>query len=178
MRRRFWGMKKGAGETCFAEWTRQVHKKVIGEVDKGYGRIEHRTYYLTTDFSRLAIADEWAGLKAIGMVRSRVTIRETETTETRYAITALTDIDAFATAMRRHWSIENGLHYCLDVSFREDHSRIRKDHTPKNMAVIRHMALSALKQLPVPKKTSLKRLRKICAYDMDLLAEAMNFILL
>ena len=158
------------------QWYPEVTSTVT--VDKGHGRIEHRTYYLTTDLSGLATADEWAGLAAIGMVRSRVTIGETKTTETRYAITSLKSIEAFADAMRRHWSIENGLHYCLDVSFREDHSRIRKDHAPENMAVIRHLALSALKQLPVPKKTSLKRLRKICAYDTDLLAEAMNFILL
>ncbi|MDO4837137.1 MAG: ISAs1 family transposase [Clostridia bacterium] len=103
---------------------------------------------------------------------------ETETTETRYAITSLKSIEAFADAMRRHWSIENGLHDCLDVSFREDHSHIRKDHAPENMAVIRHLALSALKHLPVPKKTSMKRLREICAYDTDLLDETMDFILL
>ncbi|MDO4839033.1 MAG: hypothetical protein Q4B32_11690, partial [Clostridia bacterium] len=98
---------------------------------------------------------------------------ETETTETRYAITSLKSIDAFADAMRRHRSIENGLHDCLDAPFRENHSRIRKDHATENMAVIRHLALSALKHLPVPKKTSLKRLRKVCAYDTDLLDEAM-----
>ena len=124
---RMWGrIDPEAFETCFAERTGQVHKKIIGEVDKGHGRIEHRTYYLATDLSGLATANKWAGLKAIGMVRSRVTIGKTETTETCYAITSLTDIDTFATAMRRHWSIENGLHYCLDASFREDHSCIRK----------------------------------------------------
>ncbi|MDO4837976.1 MAG: ISAs1 family transposase [Clostridia bacterium] len=95
--------------------------------DKGHGRIEHRMYYLTTDLSGLATANEWAGLAAIGMVRSRVTIGETETAETRYAITSLKSIDAFADAMRRHRSIENGLHDYLEASFREDHSRIRKE---------------------------------------------------
>ena len=124
---RMWGrIDPEAFETCFAERTGQVHKKIIGEVDKGHGRIEHRTYYLATDLSGLATANEWTGLKANGIVRSCVTIGETETTETCYAITSLTDIDTFATAMRRHWSIENGLHYCLDASFREDHSCIRK----------------------------------------------------
>jgi hypothetical protein len=80
--------------------------------------------------------------------------------------------------MRKHWSIENGLHYCLDVSFNEDHSRIRKDHAPDNLAVVRHFALSALKQLPEPKRASIKRKRKICAYDLDLLASAVDLILL
>ena len=85
---RMWGrIDPEAFETCFAERTGQVHKKIIGEVDKGHGRIEHRTYYLATDLSGLATANKWAGLKAIGMVRSRVTIGKTETTETCYAIT-------------------------------------------------------------------------------------------
>ena len=53
------------------------------------------------------------------------------------------------------------IHYCLDVSFNEDHSRIRKDHAPDNLAVVRHLALYALKQLPEPKRASIKRKRKI-----------------
>ena len=64
-----------------------MHKKIIGEVDKSYGRIGRRIYYLATDLSGLATASEWTGLKANGIVRSCVTIGETETTETCYAIT-------------------------------------------------------------------------------------------
>ena len=75
-------------------------------------------------------------------------------------------------------SIENGLHYCLDVSFNEDHSRIRTDHAPENLAVVRHFALSALKQRPEPKRASVKRKRKICAYDLDYLSSAVDLILL
>lgn len=60
----------------------------------------------------------------------------------------------------------------------KDHARIKKNHAPESMAFIRLMALSALKQLSIPKKTSVKWMRKICAYDMNLLGEVMNFILL
>ena len=147
-------------------------------VDKGHGRIEKRTYYLTPDLSGLANINDWPGLAGIGMVYSHVTTGEVETSEIRYAITSLKDVDVFAHAMRTHWSIENGLHYCLDVSFNEDHSRIRKDHAPDNLAVVRHFALSALKQLPEPKRASIKRKRKLCAYDLDLLASAVDLILL
>lgn len=146
-------------------------------VDKGHGRIEKRTYYLTPDLSGLANAKDWPGLAGIGMVCSRVTTGEVVSSETRYAITSLKSVDTFAHALRKHWSIENGLHYCLDVSFNEDHSRIRKDHAPENLAVVRHFALSALKQLPGLKRASIKRKRKICAYDPDLLASAVDLIL-
>lgn len=147
-------------------------------VDKGHGRIEKRAYYLSSDLSGLANAKDWSGLLSIGMVCSHVTTGEAEYSEIRYAITSLNSVDTFAHAMRKHWGIENGLHYCLDVSFNEDHSRIRRDHAPDNLAVVRHFALSALKQLPEPKRASIKRKRKICAYDFDLLASAIDLILL
>lgn len=161
-----------------------VHPELYPEMtscetlDKGHGRVEKRTCYLFTTLSGLETTPDWTGLAGIGMVRSHVTTGDAETTETRYAITSLKDVEIFANAMRTHWSIENGLHYCLDVSFNEDHSRIRKDHAPENLAVVRHFALSALKQLSAPKRASIKRKRKICAYDLDLLASAINLILL
>jgi predicted transposase YbfD/YdcC len=55
-------------------------------------------------------------------------------------------------AIREHWGIENGLHWCLDISFREDHCRVRKDHAPENFGILRHMAMNLLKQ-----EKSLKR---------------------
>lgn len=112
------------------------------------------------------------------MVRSHVSVGEVESSEIRYAITSLKSVQVFAHAWRKHWGIENGLHYCLDVSFNEDHSRIRMDHAPDNMAVVRHFALSALKQLPEPKRASIKRKRKLCAYDLDYLSSAVDLILL
>lgn len=147
-------------------------------IEKGHGRIEKRTYYLSANLSGLAMAKEWPGLTGIGMCCTSVRKGETESLEIRYAITSLKNVEMFAHALRTHWSIENGLHYCLDVSFNEDHSRIRKDHAPENLAVVRHFALSALKQLPTPKRASIKRKRKICAFDTHLLASAVDLILL
>ena len=147
-------------------------------VDKGHGRIEKRTYYLSSDLSGLENAADWSGLSGFGMVHSHVTVGENESSEIRYAITSLRNVEQFAHAWRKHWGIENGLHYCLDVSFNEDHSRIRTDHAPENLAVVRHFALSALKQLPEPKRASIKRKRKICAYDLNFLSSAVDLILL
>ena len=112
------------------------------------------------------------------MVCSQVAVGEAMSSEIRYAITSLKSVERFAHAWRKHWGIENGLHYCLDVSFNEDHSRIRTDHAPENLAVVRHFVLSALKQLPEPKRASVKRKRKICAYDLNYLSSAVDLILL
>ena len=62
--------------------------------------------------------------------------------ETRYYITTLTDVERFAYVVRKHWSIENQLHWCLDVIFHEDASRARKNNSPRNLNVMRKVALS------------------------------------
>jgi len=69
------------------------------------------------------------------------------TTETRYYISSLTsDAQRLNHAVRSHWLVENSLHWVLDIAFLEDNCRIRKDHAPQNMAVLRHMALNLLTQ--------------------------------
>ena len=100
--------------------------------EKGHGRIEIREYYLSCDIGWIEQKEEWAGLKAIGMVKSKVTEEENKSEFTRYFITSLTDVNEFAYAVRKHWSIENQLHWCLDVIFREDAARARKDNSPLN----------------------------------------------
>ena len=80
----------------------------------------------------------------------------------------------FAEAVRKHWGVENSLHWCLDMTFREDHSRIRKDHSAENMAVVRHIALNILKQYP--SAISLARKRRRCAYDDAFFADVMNSV--
>ena len=154
--------------------------KSIVTRDKGHGRQEVRTYYLSTELSGLHQQKEWKGLKAIGMVHSVITdIKTGEATEAyRYYITSITDIEAFARAVREHWGIEASLHHVLDVSFQEDASKIRKDNAPDNMAVIRHFVIGALKYLPVRKNNvSAKRKRKMCGRNPDLLLQALELIL-
>ena len=119
---------------------------VYRHTEKGHGRIETRTYYLSTDVEWLEQKKDWCGLNAIGMVISRIIGGEKEREFTRYFITSLNDVDEFAYAVRHHWSIENQLHWCLDVIFREDAARARKDYSPLNMNVLRKTALSLLNQ--------------------------------
>ncbi len=87
-----------------------------------------------------------------------------------YFITSLTDIKAFSRAVREHLSIENSLHWCLDMTFREDYSRIRKDHSAENMAVVRHIAMNIIQSFPA--KISLARKRRRCSYDDALLPKS------
>lgn len=87
---------------------------------------------------------------------------------------SLVGVDQFAKAARAHWGIENSLHWCLDMTFREDYSRIRKDHSAENMAVVRHIALDILKQYPG--MMSLARKRRRCAYDDLFLADLLRSV--
>lgn len=133
-------------------------------LDKGHGRIEKREYFLTTDVEWIENRDEWAGLNAIGMVRSTRIADETESVEDRYFITSLTDVKQFSEAARKHWGIENNLHWCLDVNFDEDSCRMRKDNSGENLAVIRHIALNLYKSF-TKVKLSMKAKRFRCSFD-------------
>lgn len=128
-------------------------------LEKDHGRVEMREYFIETDISWLSGRNDWLGLNAIGMVRSSVTSTKTGelTQETRYFITSLTDINDFANSVRRHWSIENQLHWQLDVSFREDASRARKDNSPLNLNILRKQALTLLNGADLGKRVSVRR---------------------
>jgi len=114
-------------------------------VEKGHGRIEKREYYLETELDWLEQKDEWANLNAVGMVKSVVERKGKTSFEIRYFIASVTDMKDFAYAVRKHWSIENQLHWCLDVIFGEDASRAKKDNSPLNLNVLSKTALSLLK---------------------------------
>lgn len=116
-------------------------------VEKDHGRIEKREYWITSDIDWFEDKSKWAELKSFGMVTSHRTVEDKTTTETRYFITSLSaDAKTFAESVRGHWAIENQLHWVLDVVFRNDDSRIRKDHGPENYAILQHLALSLCKQ--------------------------------
>ena len=142
-------------------------------VDGGHGRIETRTYTITSDIEWLPDKEQWEGLKSIGMVES---IRETKgaaTRERRLYITSLKcDAKKFGEAVRSHWGIENSVHWVLDIAFREDESRIRAGHAPENLAALRHIALNLLKKNK-SFKGSIKTKRLNAAMDVEYLQEVM-----
>ena len=119
-------------------------------VDKGHGRIETRQCWVVTDADYLAyIKDykDWPGLRSLILVRGTRRIGEESTQEDRYYISSLEgDAPGCLQAVRSHWDIENSLHWVLDMAFREDESRVRSGNAAQNLAVVRHIAVSLLKQ--------------------------------
>lgn len=149
----------------FQNFSKELPSLVTRE--KNHGRIEKREYRLLTDLSWLPEGREWAGLKAVGSVCSTVTRNGITSTDTRFFITSLSDIDRFAYAVRKHWSIENQLHWALDVIFEEDSSRAKKDMSPLNLNVLRKTALALCKHADFGPRVSMKRKRFSAALDPE-----------
>jgi predicted transposase YbfD/YdcC len=144
-------------------------------VDGDHGRIETRTVTVFHDVSWLQQRHNWPGLKSCVMVESVREIKGSSPQtdkierETRFYITSLAWIACqIGPVIRGHWAIENGLHWVMDMMFRDDESRIRKDHAPANFTTLKHIAYNLIRR--VPTKDSLRLKRKVAAWDDDFLA--------
>lgn len=136
--------------------------------EKGHGRHEIRSYY-TTSFTN-PLNQEWEGLKTIGIAVSERHVNGQKSEEHRYYISSLeNNAQRFATAVRAHWGIENSLHWVLDIAFREDDSRVRKEHAPENLALLRHIALNLIRQEKTA-KLGVKNKRLKAGWDNSYLA--------
>jgi predicted transposase YbfD/YdcC len=140
---------------------------------KGHGRDETRIYLQLPAPEALPGFTLWKGLKSIGLVTSQC-VRDGKTTvEARYYISSLkVDVKQFARAVRGHWSIENGCHWSLDMTFREDESRLRDRHLRENFAWLNRFALSLLKQHPG--RQSLVMKRRSCGWSDAFLMEVVT----
>jgi len=143
-------------EKDIVEYFNQVDLRTLDsheEVETNHGRSEVRRYYISDNLETLSTKSEWLGLKAIGMTESRRLSEGVLTMQKKYYIVSISpNVMEFANASRKHWGIENSLHWCLDVGFREDECRIRKGYAAENMAIVRHMALNMLKKEKSTKK--------------------------
>lgn len=136
-------------------------------VNKGHGRIEVRRCWVVSDpvaFDYIRHYEGWADLQTIVRVQRERRLADKTERETSYYISSLPPhARVILNAIRSHWGIENSLHWVLDVVFREDASRIRKDNSSQNIGVLRKIALTILKQ--DPSKASLKSKRYSAALD-------------
>jgi predicted transposase YbfD/YdcC len=145
------------------------------DVDAGHGRIETRRTWLTTEVEHLGadLLALWPSVRAIvavERVRDVATAKEPKvTTERHYYILSNRRCTAeqAGAIIRGHWSIENQLHYVLDVSFNEDQSRVRKGHAAENLSRLRRLTANLLRLNPT--KRSIRGQRKRCAWSDDYL---------
>jgi predicted transposase YbfD/YdcC len=139
----------------------------------GHGRDEVRYCSVITDPALLATIrgkDAWKNLGSVVRVTNvRRVGKDRRTVAERFFISSLiTDAKQMLQAIRGHWGVENSLHWVLDIAFREDESRVRKDHGPENFAIMRHIALNLLKQDLVT-QAGIKAKRLLAGWDEEYL---------
>jgi predicted transposase YbfD/YdcC len=136
--------------------------------DEGHGRQEERTYSVIYNPPGLRSKDEWQGLEAIILVSRERREGDKYSHEASYYISSSTaGVKRLASGIRGHWGIENKVHWLLDVTFREDDSRVRAGHAAENLAWLRRVALALLRQDQSP--GSIKVKRKKAGWDTDFL---------
>ena len=127
-----------------------VDHTATDDADAGHGRVDRRRVHATDRIEWLTDEQraEWAGLRSIAAVdATRKMADGTVQRFRRYYLTSLPpDAAELGRLIRNHWAIENGQHWCLDVGFREDQSRVRADHGDENLAAVRRIALNLLKR--------------------------------
>lgn len=138
-------------------------------VEKDHGRLETRECWATEEIGWLEAAKKWKGLRSICMVKAKRGIGDTESEEIRHYISSLpAEAAKLSEVIRAHWGVENSLHWVLDIAFREDECRKRKDNSPENFAILRHITLNLLKQETTCKR-SIAGKRLLAGWDQSYL---------
>ena len=153
-------------------------KTIIAEeftCEAGHHRLEKRRFFSVPveevfDSKRIK---QWAGLQTLVVEQSSRQLWNKTTEHTRFFLSSLNpDFANFPDSIRSHWGVENQLHWCLDVIFSEDDSRIRKDHAPRNMTILKRLALNLLRQ--DSSKGSLKMKRYQSGLDNNFLLKILS----
>jgi predicted transposase YbfD/YdcC len=143
-------------------------------LEKDHGRIEKRRVRTACDIDFLTGKKQWKDIKTIIEYRCERTVGgETATTYKYYISSKDACADEFGRIIRNHWSIENNLHWALDVSFGEDGCRARKDNSPKNLTVLRKIALGRLRAIDAGKRVSIKRKMFRASLNLDFLQKVL-----
>jgi predicted transposase YbfD/YdcC len=156
-------------ENSFANVTVRQYEQTV----KGHGRVDHLTYYQFQAPKTLPGFSNWKKFRTIGIAIRVSENGDKVTREVRYFISSLRlGVKRFAGAVRSHWAIENTLHWCLDVTFREDESRLRDRHAADNVAWLKRFAISLLKQCT--DKESIAMRRRMAGWNTDYLSQVIG----
>ncbi len=156
-------------DQSYADTTIGCHESV----EKSHGRLETRKYIVCGDIEWLRERHDWPGLKSIVMVEYTAETPKGTRREIRFYISSLApDAPTHAAAIRQHWGIENGLHWVMDMVFRDDECRIRKANAPANFATVKHMASNFLRASKG--KQSMRLKRHLAAWDEDFLHDVVT----
>lgn len=150
-----------------------IQVRRYAETLKGHGRVDEITYYHMRAPKELANFEKWSGLRTIGVAIRQSESGSKSSTEVRFFIASIVlGVKKFARYVRGHWAIENTLHWCLDVTFREDENRVRERNTANNMAWLKRFGLSMLKQQD--DKYSVAMRRRVAGWNLDYLAKVLG----
>jgi predicted transposase YbfD/YdcC len=140
-------------------------------IEKSHGRIEKRTCSVITDMDWISKKEKWGKLSSVIRIqtqRTDISSTEIQSEERFYISSLLCNAERFNQIIRMHWSIENKLHWCLDVTFKEDLSTKQAGNAAQNFSIITKIAINLLKN-NVTKKASIKKKRLLCALDTEYL---------
>jgi predicted transposase YbfD/YdcC len=153
---------------------KDIEHQFYTTTENGHGRTETRNYWTMGNTQFLIGAENWAGLQTIGMVESQRTVAGVVSIEYRYYILSIeSNARRFAQAVRSHWSIENNLHWILDVGFGEDSAKGCQGYSAENLAVIRHMGMNLLSR-DKKTKVGMKTKRLKAGWDNRYLEDVLN----
>jgi predicted transposase YbfD/YdcC len=146
-------------------------------VEKDHGRLEVRRCHVFDQLDCLHAPERWPDLKSFAMVTSERTIKGQTSVDRRFYVSSLVpDAQRMNEAVRRHWRVENSLHWCMDVVFGDDQMRARTDHAAQNFAVLRQFVLNLLRLAPVKRKGGLKVQRLIAASSDAFRAQLLGLV--
>ena len=156
-------------ENDFADVAHRKHE----ERKRSHGRVDHLTYYQLPAPKTLPGRSEWKKLKTIGVAIRISESQGRQSADTRYYISSMPmSVKRFANSVRGHWAIENTLHWCLDVTFREDESRVRDRLAATNLAWLKRFAISILKRQT--DKESIAMRRRKAGWNPEYLAKSIG----
>jgi len=145
-------------------------------VEKDHGRLETRRCYVFDQLNCLYKSEQWPELKSFAVLESERLIQGKTTCEQRLYISSLApDAQGLSQAVRSHWSIENRLHWCIEVIFQDDQMRARSGHAAHNLAVLKQITLNLIRLDPVRRKGGIKARRLIAATSDAYRAELLGF---